>query len=73
MLQEHALVEVMPLRAPGYPHCCESAELLQELLSRKLQMGACIEKYSDAQRCSDLLRIRDVCFLLFPCPRFGIG
>ena len=38
-----------------------SAELLQELLSRKVHMGACTEMYSDAQKCSDKLH-------LFPCP-----
>ena len=66
VLQERALVE------HGYPHCCENAVLLQELTTRKLQMGACIVIFCDAQRCSDLLRIRDVYFLLFPRPRFEI-
>ena len=46
-----------------------SAELLQELLSRKVYRGACTEMYNDAQKCSDFAQeFRDVKLHLFPCP-----
>ena len=46
-----------------------SAELLQELLSRKVHKGACTEMYSDVQKCSDFAQeFRDVKLHLFPCP-----
>ena len=59
-LQEHALVE------HDYPHCCDNAVLLQELSTLKLQMGACIVIFCDAQRCSDCLRFGMCASFCFP-------